>query len=64
MMCRWMVLILLRGLERQREEFAEYEGKIPEFLRQKKRLAELRGLSDQLRSDRDDAVDAMIVDGC
>jgi len=50
------------GLERQREEFAEYEGKIPEFLRQKERLAELRGLSDQLRSDRDDAVSEMIDD--
>jgi len=48
------------GLERQREEFAAYEAEIPEFLRQKERLAELRGLSDQLRSDRDDAVDAMI----
>lgn len=51
------------GLERQREEFAEYEGKVAEFLRQKERLAELRGLSDQLRSDRDDAVSSMIVMG-
>ena len=51
------------GLERQREEFAEYDGKVAEFLRQKERLAELRGLSDQLRSDRDDAVSSMIVMG-
>ena len=51
------------GLERQREEFAEYDGKVAEFLRQKERLAELRGLSDQLRADSDDAVSEMVVMG-
>jgi len=51
------------GLERQREDFAEYDGKVAEFLRQKERLAELRGLSDQLRADSDDAVSEMVVMG-
>lgn len=39
------------GVERYREAMEKYEAEIPEFLRQKERLAELKAMVAELRSD-------------
>jgi DNA polymerase III epsilon subunit-like protein len=39
------------GVERYREALEKYEAEIPEFLRQKERLAELKAMVAELRSD-------------